>query len=164
MRTTCLLLLTSLTFSLLAATPNNSQDTKAMNSQNRQRVTSTVNVQHSDAKVYDDDASPTLKELTLQETFSGDIEGESTVRVLQAAGKDGTMSFVALQRVRGSVGGRKGSFLLQPHGTVVGKETHAEWSVVPGSGTGELKGLRGDGGFQAQLGEQGSFWLDYNFE
>jgi hypothetical protein len=95
---------------------------------------------------------------------SGDIEGESTVRVIQAAHKDGSMSFVGLQRVRGSVGGRTGSFLLQPSGTVVGRETKADWFVVPGSGTGGLKGFRGAGGFKAQLGEHSSFWLDYYFE
>jgi len=136
-----------------------------MTDQKKQHATGRTHVKTYVSIPFDESADgPSLVEVQLTETFSGDIEGESTVRVLQAAGKDGTMSFVALQRVRGSVGGRKGSFLLQPHGTVVGKETHAEWSVVPGSGTGELKGLRGDGGFQAQLGEQGSFWLDYNFE
>ncbi|HEY5956820.1 MAG TPA: DUF3224 domain-containing protein, partial [Polyangiaceae bacterium] len=107
---------------------------------------------------------PSLVEVQLTETFSGDIEGESTVRVIQAAHKDGSMSFVGLQRVRGSVGGRKGSFLLQPAGTVVGEETKADWFVVSGSGTDDLKGLRGEGGFKAQLGEHGSFWLDYYFE
>jgi uncharacterized protein DUF3224 len=107
---------------------------------------------------------PSLVQVELTETFGGDIEGQSTVRVIQVAHKDGSMTFVGLQRVHGSVGGRTGSFLLQPSGTVVGKETQAEWFVVPGSGTGELKGLRGDGGFKAQLGEHGSFWLDYYFE
>ena len=107
---------------------------------------------------------PSLVEVQLTETFSGDIEGESTVRVIQAAHRDGSMSFVGLQRVRGSLGGRTGSFLLQPSGTVIGKETNAVWFVVPGSGTGALKGLRGEGGFQAQLGEHGSYWLDYYIE
>lgn len=107
---------------------------------------------------------PTLTEVQLTETFSGDIRGESLVRVIQVVRKGGTLSFVGLQRVRGSVGGRSGSFLLQPSGTAAGKETHATWFVVPGSGTGELRGLRGEGGFQARLGEQGSFWLDYYFE
>lgn len=107
---------------------------------------------------------PSLVEAQLTETFSGDIEGESKVRVIQVAREDGSLSFVGLQRVRGALGGRTGSFLLQPSGTVIGKETHAVWFVVPGSGTGDLKGLRGEGGFQAQLGEHGSFWLDYYFE
>jgi hypothetical protein len=43
------------------------------------------------------------------------------------------------------------------------RELSRGWSVVAGSGTGELVGLRGDGGFQAQVGEHGSFWLDYSF-
>jgi hypothetical protein len=105
-----------------------------------------------------------LVEVQLTETFSGDIAGDSTVRVIQAAHDNGSMSFVGLQRVRGSVDGRTGSFVLQPTGTVVGKETNATWSVVPGSGTEGLKGLRGDGGFKAQLGEHGAFWLDYYVE
>jgi hypothetical protein len=35
---------------------------------------------------------------------------------------------------------------------------------APGSGTGELRGLRGDGGFKAELGQHGTIWLDYDFE
>ena len=107
---------------------------------------------------------PSLVEVQLTETFSGDIEGDANVRVIQAARADGSMSFVGLQRVRGALDGRSGSFLLQPSGTVIGKDTNAVWFVVPGSGTGALKGLRGEGGFKAQLGEHGSFWLDYYFE
>jgi uncharacterized protein DUF3224 len=106
---------------------------------------------------------PSLLEVQLTETFSGDIAGESTVRVIQLA-REGSMSFVALQRVRGSIRGRTGSFVLQSRGTVVGKQTDAEWFVAPGSGTGDLQGLRGEGGFTAHLGEHGSFWLDYYFE
>ena len=66
--------------------------------------------------------------------------------------------------MRGSIAGRSGTFLLQVRGTVVAKEMHAEWFVVPGSGTGELAALRGDGGFTAELGQHGSIWLDYFFE
>jgi uncharacterized protein DUF3224 len=132
---------------------------------NKQRATGRTEVKSYVPTTFDESADgPSLVEVQLTETFSGDIEGESTVRVIQAASKDGSMSFVGLQRVRGSIGGRAGSFLLQPRGTVLGKQTQAEWFVVPGSGTGDLKGLRGTGGFEAQLGEQGSFWLDYYFE
>ena len=74
------------------------------------------------------------------------------------------MTFVGLQRVRGTIAGRTGSFLLQPHGTVAGKVTKADWFVVPGSGTGDLTALRGEGGFEATLGQHGSYWLDYAFE
>jgi len=136
-----------------------------MTDEKKQRATGQTNVKTYVPTPFDEIAEgPSLVEVQLSETFSGDIAGESTVRVIQAAGKDGSMSFVGLQRVRGSIAGRTGSFLLQPSGAVVGKETRAEWFVVRGSGTGDLKGLRGDGGFKAQLGEQGSYWLDYYFE
>jgi hypothetical protein len=36
--------------------------------------------------------------------------------------------------------------------------------VVPRSGTGELKGLSGEGGFNAELRQDGAIWLDYNLE
>jgi hypothetical protein len=39
-----------------------------------------------------------------------------------------------------------------------------EWFVIPGSGSGELSGLRGEGGFTAELGQHASISLDYWFE
>jgi hypothetical protein len=107
---------------------------------------------------------PSLVEVHLTETFSGDIQGEGSVRVIQAAGQDGSASFVGLERVRGSIAGRKGTFLLQIAGTIVAKEVKARWFVIPDSGTVELKGLHGEGGFEGHLGQHGSIWLDYHFE
>jgi hypothetical protein len=71
-------------------------------------------------------------------------------------------SFVGIERVGGSIGGKKGTFLLQVRGTVVGREMGAEWFVIPGSGTVELRGLRGE--VKAELGHHGTIWLDYYFE
>jgi hypothetical protein len=36
--------------------------------------------------------------------------------------------------------------------------------VIPGSGTGQLAGLRGEGGFRASLGESAQVNLNYWFE
>ena len=43
-----------------------------------------ITVQSSEAKPYDQTAGPALMELHLNETFTGDIDGESPVRALQA--------------------------------------------------------------------------------
>ena len=131
----------------------------------KRRATGQTKVKIYEPTPYDEMADgPSLFENRVNETFTGDIEGEGTVRVIQAARKDGSATFVGIERVRGAVGGRKGSFLLQINGTDLGRERKAEWFVVPGSGTGDLKGLRGEGGFKAQRGEHGSIWLDYYFE
>ena len=39
-----------------------------------------------------------------------------------------------------------------------------DWFVIAGSGTGQLAGLRGEGGFRAKLGESAQVHLDYWFE
>jgi hypothetical protein len=106
---------------------------------------------------------PALVEVQLKEKFSGDVEGEGIARVVQAVRGDGSATFAGMERVRGAIGGRQGTFLLDVSGTVAGKKMDARWSVIPGSGTGALAGLHGDGGFEAQLGQHGSIWLDYFF-
>jgi hypothetical protein len=45
-------------------------------------------------------------------------------------------SFVGIERVKGSVCGRSGTFLLQDQGTLKGTTVFGEGFVVPGSGTG----------------------------
>ena len=123
-----------------------------------------ISVQQSTAEPYDEGASPGLTEIHIRETFSGDIEGDSTVRALQALREDGSGSMVSLQRVSGRLHGRQGTFVLQGAETVQGREIRAAWSVVRGSGTGELSGLRGDGGFEGRFGEGSRGFLDYWFE
>jgi len=107
---------------------------------------------------------PKLIEVELVETFLGDIEGEGKARVLQAQRDDGSIRYCTIERVVGAVAGRKGSFLLQVEGSVQDKHNKGAWFVIAGSGTGDLRGLRGDGGFEADLGKHGSWRLDYWFE
>jgi len=107
---------------------------------------------------------PSLVRIHVEEAFAGDIEGAGVVEFLQAAQADGSASFVGIERVTGAVAGRNGSFLLQDSGIVTGNVVAGDWFVVPGSGTGELAGLRGEGGFRANLGENAEVHLDYWFD
>jgi hypothetical protein len=65
--------------------------------------------------------------------------------------------------VTGAIAGRSGSFLLQNSGTVQAGTVTGDWFVVAGSGTEDLRGLRGTGGFRANLGEDAEVTLDYYF-
>jgi len=49
-------------------------------------------------------------------------------------------------------------------GTVADNIVSGDWFVIPRSGTGQLAGLRGEGGFRANLGEGAQVYLDYWFE
>jgi hypothetical protein len=103
-------------------------------------------------------------EIRLSETFVGDIEGESTVRALQVLRNDHSANLVSVQRFCGKLGGRQGNFVLQGAELIENGKIKATWFVVPGSGTGELSGLRGEGGFAGDFGKGSVGTLDYWFE
>jgi hypothetical protein len=130
----------------------------------RARAAAKITVHSSESRPYDQTAGPKLVEVNLIETFTGDIEGESPVRALQVLRDDRSACLVSLQRVRGRLGGRHGTFVLQGSEIVEEGKIKAKWSVVPGSGTGELSGLRGEGGFEGSFGKGSDGTLDYWFE
>ncbi len=108
---------------------------------------------------------PDLVRIHVEETFEGDISGSGTATFLQALRADGSATFCALERFAGSLAGRNGSFVLQDTGVLDSAgAVSGTWFVVPGSGTGQLAGLRGEGGFTASVGEHAQATLDYWFE
>ena len=131
----------------------------------RARAAAVITVHKYEPAAYDEPADgPARTRIHVEESFSGDITGDGAVEFLQAARADGSASFVGIERVTGELGGRSGTFLLQDAGTVRDNIVSGDWFVVPGSGTGQLAGLRGEGGFRADLGESAQVTLDYWFE
>jgi len=130
----------------------------------RVRAQAKITVQSSEAKPYDQTASPALMEIRLSETFTGDIDGESPVRALQVLRDDQSACLVSRQQFRGKPRARQGTFVLQGSEIVENGKIKATWFVVPGSGTGDLSGLRGEGGLEGQFGNDSDGTLEYWFE
>jgi hypothetical protein len=103
-------------------------------------------------------------QVRLTETFTGDVEGESRVRALQVLRDDKSACLVSMQRFRGTLGGRRGTFVLQGSEMVENGKIKGRWFVVPGSATGGLSGLHGEGGFEGEFGKGSDGTLDYWFE
>jgi hypothetical protein len=132
---------------------------------NATRATGVITVHKYEPAAYaEPPEGPALMRIHVEESFSGDIEGEGVAEFLQVARADGSASFVGIERVTGTVAGKEGTFVLQDAGTVEGNVVSGEWFVVPGSGTGGLAGLRGTGGFRANLGEGAQVHLDHWLE
>lgn len=108
------------------------------------------------------DGGPKLARASITNAFHGEIEGEGTLEYLMIYHNDGTAGFFGYERVVGSVGGRTGSFVLQHSGLFKDGTSTGAWSVVANSGTGELRALRGEGGFVAPGGPSASYTLDYD--
>lgn len=94
-----------------------------------------------------DAATPKMTVASDRATIEGSIEGEVTDRWLMSYAADGTARFVGLTTVNGSVDGRTGTFVLQHAGRFDADGLHSDFTVVPGSGTGELTGISGAGTF-----------------
>ena len=92
----------------------------------------------------DSGGTANLSRMSIDKKFSGDLEATSKGEML-AAGTDvpGSAGYVAIERVSGTLNGKKGNFVLQHSGTMTRGVPHLVISVVPDSGTDELVGLSG---------------------
>lgn len=106
---------------------------------------------------------PKLTRATVQKTFTGDIAGEGQVDYLMMYRSDGSATFIGLERITGSVGGKTGTFVLQRTGVFEDGLAKESYSVVPGSATGALRGLRGEGTSSVGHGMEHPFALSYEF-
>ena len=104
---------------------------------------------------------PKLTQASVTKTYTGDIEGEGQVEYLMMYRSDGSATFVGLERVIGRLAGKAGSFVLQRTGVFEGGLAKESYSVIPGSATGELRGLLGDGTSAVGHGMEHPFTLDY---
>ena len=104
---------------------------------------------------------PKLSRATVTKTFTGDIQGDGHVEYLMMYRSDGTAAFVGLERIVGRIGGKAGSFVLQRSGVFEGGQAIESYSVIPGSGTGELSALRGEGTSSVGHGLEHPFVLNY---
>jgi hypothetical protein len=107
--------------------------------------------------------SPKLTRASVAYGYQGAIEGEGKVEYLMVYLGDGTAKYVCMERVVGRIDDKSGSFVAQGGGTYSAAGAKVEWSVVPGSGTGDLVGLSGKCSYLAQ-GMQAEYKFEYGFE
>ncbi len=104
---------------------------------------------------------PKLTRAAVTKTFTGEITGEGHVEYLMMYRSDGSATFVGLERIVGQLAGKAGSFVLQRTGVFENGVAKESYFVIPGSGTGELRGLRGEGTSAVGHGMEHPFTLNY---
>ena len=93
---------------------------------------------------YDVNEGASIGRVSLKKVFKGDLEASSAAEMIGARSEvKGSAGYVAIERVSGSLNGRTGSFVLQHSGTMTRGKGELTVTVVPDSGTGQLKGLSG---------------------
>lgn len=130
-------------------------------------ATATFDVTAWDPAPYDEPASgPALSRVTICKAFHGGLDGESVGEGLFCGtnAPEAGAGYVVSERVTGRLDGRSGTFVLQ-HGGVAAPEAapRSFGHVVPGSGTGDLAGLRGEVAFGVDEGGAHTLTLEYAF-
>ena len=102
-----------------------------------------------------------LGRMSIDKQLHGDLEGSSKGEMLTAVtGVKGSAGYVAIERVRGKLGGRTGTFVLQHSGTMTRGAQQLAITVVPDSGTGDLAGLTGTMSIRI---EDGKHFYDFDY-
>ena len=76
--------------------------------------------------------------------FRGPLDAASVVHMLAVMSPvAGSGAYVAIERIEGTLNGRRGSFFAQHNGVMDRGKPSLDLTVVPDSGTDDLLGLRG---------------------
>lgn len=106
-------------------------------------------------------AGATLGRMSIDKQFQGDLEAGSKGEMLSAMTEvKGSAGYVAIERVSGTLQGRRGSFVLQHTGAMTRGTPQLSVTVVPDSGTGELAGLTGSMSIEITGGKH-SYTFEY---
>jgi hypothetical protein len=108
------------------------------------RATGTFDVKVNPLQTHDATPGSMLGRLSIDKQFRGDLDATSTGEMLSAGTSvKNSAGYVAIERVSGTLGGRRGTFVLQHSGTMNRGTPHLAVTVVPDSGTEQLAGLTG---------------------
>jgi hypothetical protein len=110
------------------------------------------------------DGGRKITHASVRKTYRGGIQGHGWLESVMAYGDDGTATFVGLERVTGRLGTLSGSFVLRHIGRFESGVARAKLRVLPGSATGDLVGLRGEGEFAVAEPQEYLFSFEYKFE
>ncbi len=102
-----------------------------------------------------------IARMAIDKQFRGDLDATSRGEMLSAGTLvKGSAGYVAVERVTGTLQGRRGSFTLQHNATMMRGAPYLNIIVVPDSGTGELKGITGTMSIRV---ENGIHYYDFEY-
>jgi hypothetical protein len=114
-----------------------------------------------DEEPYGEADGAELSRVHISRTFTGDLEGSGAAE-LMIAKSEGGGGYVGHDRITGSLQGRSGAFVFQHTGLMGPDGVTNTGTIVPGTGTGELEGITGDGTMLAD--DEGNHTLTLEYE
>jgi len=93
--------------------------------------------------------------------YTGDLTATGTLEAIMVGVEGGNpAAYLGVERIAGTLHGRKGTFIAVLSATAYSGDHAKSWKILPGSGTEELVGIRGEG----EILDNHDFVLDYDIE
>ena len=117
------------------------------------KATGTFTIKGWDEQPYAEaEGAPKLTHARVTISYRGELEGEGTYGLLMVYNQ-ADATYTGYERFSGTLDGREGSFVLRLEGGFEDGAARTTWTVVEGTGTGDLTGLTGEGGYAARQGD-----------
>jgi hypothetical protein len=113
-----------------------------------------------DEEPYGEAEGAELSRVHISRTFTGDLEGSSTAELLIAKSEGGG-GYVGHDLITGTLNGKAGGFVIQHGGILSPEGVTNTGTIVPGTGTGELEGITGEGTLLADADGNHTLTLEY---
>ena len=124
-------------------------------------VSGTFDVKMATEKLDGTAVAPSLGRMSIAKTFHGPLDATSVGAMLSSGNPaSGTVAYVALETVTGTLDGRAGSFVLVHSASMNAGQQNLSITVAPGSGSGALSGLTGTMGIRI---EGGKHYYDFDY-
>jgi len=102
-----------------------------------------------------------ISRFSIDKEIRGDLEATTKGEMFSAGDvKSGVAGYVAIEVVTGTLAGKRGTFALQHSATMDQSGRKMTVIIIPGSGTGELKGISGTFDIQIANGQH-TYDLEY---
>jgi len=128
----------------------------------KQHAKGAFDVQLGKLEPYHKNEAAGLGRMSIDKQFHGDLEATSRGEMLYAGSAKDSGGYVAVERVTGTLQGRRGSFSLQHNATMTRGEPYLNIIVVPGSGSEDLKELRGT--MKIIIAADGKHFYEFDYE
>lgn len=128
------------------------------------KATGTLVHSHWDEKPYHDSGTQKGTIARIDAVFDGDVTGEAKTVYTMAYTEGGNSAHYAGHLLfDGKIGGRAGTFIIFEQGHWGNGTANSTWQIVADSGTGDLAGISGTGGYVSK-DKSVNYELNYDFK
>ncbi|WOH38330.1 DUF3224 domain-containing protein [Thalassotalea fonticola] len=100
----------------------------------------------------------------IKQTYSGDIEGDSSLKYLMNYRTESTACFVGFEVINATIDGKKGRIVLRHDGVFEQGVASSHFKIISENCSDDFKGIHGSGSFASAENGQANYQFELGFD